>query len=612
MNILILLGIAGIIAISSIYSKKIDRIFTVAGSLVLISLSLFYLTAHISIDACVYGYFALSMDPLSGAFLLIISAVWFISGINTVIANWTRTRSFFAGLLFFGVLGTLVSGNSITLIIFWEIFTISAMFILGLYNRRELLSSYVFLSIGELSTLLLILGAAVSYASTGSFSLALLFHNGIAVSLWIAGFVIKAGIIPMQMSEWFSMGMSGIDSSKSILIGVLIPTISIYGIESAGLFATQFQGISVVLIFIGSVSIFMGAIYAGASESPRILAAYSTVENVGAMLVLAGVSSLSFATGNIQLGDFATIGVVIYAFMHGIGKSTILSSTAFNSDSFNSSEWRSMSKNGLVVAAISMMGLVPLGGGIGEWMLLESLFITSLSGIQYYAIMAVMAGALAALGAGISVVAFTKFIGFIGTAPPSKTSTAESRKNYLVGYLLLALPAITPLIFMLFGGVAEPLNTKYTFLTGGEIVPTGFTIFSPFNNGIFGVLTPTFIIVSLVAIFLAISVFRPRNAREVEAWAGGLGKDRTYNSFNYSNPARITFYRLFPKIEGYLNKDYTSHRFDVMYLAFVSIFRKYERISRMIALKIMNGNVRQYIIYIMITLIISISVVLFL
>jgi hypothetical protein len=49
----------------------------------------------------------------------------------------------------------------------------------------------------------------------------------------------------------------------------------------------------------------------------------------------------------------------------------------------------------------------------------------------------------------------------------------------------------------------------------------------------------------------------------------------------------------------------------MVYLTFLSLFRKYERISRVIALKIMNGNVRQYVMYIMITLILSIAIALF-
>ena len=610
MNIIILPGIIAFLVVISTYSRKIHRISTIAGSIILILVSLLYLTGYLLIDPFTMDHFSISISHLSGAFLLIISTVWFISGINTVIANWTRTRAFFSGFLFFGILGTLFSGNSITLIVFWETFTISAMFILGLYNRRELLSSYVFISVGELSTVLLILGAAVSFASAGSFSLTALFGNPLAISLWISGFIVKAGIIPLQASEWYSLGMSGIDSSMSILIGVLIPTISIYAVEEASLSALQFQAIPLAMIIIGAISVFAGAIYASAAENPRVLAAYSTVENVGAMIVLIGVSTLSFATGHWNLGNFAVIGVAIYALMHGIGKSTILSSTAFNSDSFNSREWRSMSKSGLIIASISLMGLAPLGGGIGEWMLLESLFISSLTMTQYYAIIAVIAGALSALGAGISVVVFTKFVGFSGTASPKMKLSPESRKNYGIGYLLIALPLMTPLLFMLFSGISG-MGSNVNFLTGGEIFPNGFTIFSPYDGNTFGVLTPTFSIISLAVIFSCIYLFRPRNVREVDPWAGGLERGRTYNSFNYSNPARMTFFRLFPRIEGFIHKDYSSHRFDMVYLTFLSIFRKYERISRLIALRIMNGNVRQYVIYIMVTLILSIVVALF-
>ncbi len=610
MNVIYILILTGFTALSSIYSKKAERLSTIVISSFLIATSVLYLTGNISIQQYTLGHFQLSLDSVSASFLLILSTVFMISGFNTILANWTRTRSFFGTFLFFGIVGTLFSGNSVTLIIFWEVFTISAIFILGLYNRRGLLASYVFLGIGEISTLLLIAGAAVSYSVSGSFSLVYLLNNPLSLSLWIAGFVIKGGVIPLQVSEWYSLGMSGIDSSRAMILGVMIPTISIYGIDSSLIQSVNFQVLPIALIIMGSFSIFVGAVYASSSENPRILAAYSTVENIGAMIVLTGVSSLSTMMGDIQLAQFASIGVLIFALMHGIGKSIILSSTPFSTDSFNGPEWRSISKKGLIIASISMMGLVPFGGGIGEWILLESLFIMSLSGIQYYSIVAVIAGSLAALGAGISVVVFTKFVSFMGISADKTSSTAESKKRYTAGYLLLILPLISPALFYLFSLPAQSGKVGTNFLSGGEIVPNGYMIFSPFRNGVFGVVSPTFIILTMSVILFFIYIIKPRNYREVQPWSGGIERKKTYNSFNYSNPTRITFYRLFPKIENLIDNDYLAHRFDIVYLVLMSFFGKYERASRKIALKIMNGNVRKYIMYIMVTLTASITVAL--
>ena len=146
MNIIYILILTGLTSLGSIYSKKTERVSTTVISSILIATSLLYLTGNISIQQYSLGHFKLSLDYTSASFLLILSTVLMISGFNTILANWTRTRSFFGTFLFFGIVGTLFSGNSVTLIIFWEVFTISATFILGLYNRRGLLASYVFLS----------------------------------------------------------------------------------------------------------------------------------------------------------------------------------------------------------------------------------------------------------------------------------------------------------------------------------------------------------------------------------------------------------------------------------------------------------------------------------
>ncbi len=136
LNVIYILILTGFTALSSIYSKKAERLSTIVISSFLIATSVLYLTGNISIQQYTLGHFQLSLDSVSASFLLILSTVFMISGFNTILANWTRTRSFFGTFLFFGIVGTLFSGNSVTLIIFREVFTISAIFILGLYNRR--------------------------------------------------------------------------------------------------------------------------------------------------------------------------------------------------------------------------------------------------------------------------------------------------------------------------------------------------------------------------------------------------------------------------------------------------------------------------------------------
>ena len=55
MNIIILLEIIAFLVVISTYSRKIHRICTIAGSLILIVVSILYLSGYLSIDPFPYS-----------------------------------------------------------------------------------------------------------------------------------------------------------------------------------------------------------------------------------------------------------------------------------------------------------------------------------------------------------------------------------------------------------------------------------------------------------------------------------------------------------------------------------------------------------------------------
>ncbi len=608
MNLLILFLIFVPGLFTAIISNRAGRITNLFYSILLILISILLLLNSIKIGDFSSGYFDLKFTNTGAAFGVGIGVIWFIMSTNKILARWMREREFLSYLVVLGIVGVLFSGNSITFILFWEIFTLAASYSLGLYDKKYLLSSYVFLSIGEVSTVLLILAAAIAYSSYGNFSFYGILHSQISEALWVSGFVVKAGIIPMQMSEWYSLSRSGIDSSRAILIGVMIPSVSLYGIEFSVISYHLYYLIPIALIVIGSISMLFGSIFSSTSESPRVLAGYSTIENVGAMIILSGISSVSAYSANYALSQFSTTALLIYVIMHGAGKSVILSSTSFYADSFNSKEWKSIGKGGLIVAAISMMGLIPLGGGIGEWMLLESLFIISLSGLSYLSVIAVFAGSMAALSAGISVISFTKFVSFLGVSIEDHPEGSGVVKSYRTGFILIVLSILFPLLFILLSIKVPGSSVFYSFLTGGTIFPGWSVIQSPGYGNTFGVVSPMLILVMAGIILIPLYLTRPRHFRKVKPWHGGLDIDRTYNSFNYSNPSRITFSKIFPKIEERKGEKYEDRNFDFIFALMSALYVKYENMSRKMALKIMNGDTRRYVLYIMLTLMFALAV----
>ena len=94
-----------------------------------------------------------------------------------------------------------------------------------------------------------------------------------------------------------------------------------------------------------------------------------------------------------------------------------------------------------------LLKIAAMGGGIGEWMLLESLFITSTGPQTYISLTAIFAGSLAALGAGMSIIAFTKYFSFMTrNRENSKRSSDVRTPLSIAGPAVLIMGIIAPVI----------------------------------------------------------------------------------------------------------------------------------------------------------------------
>lgn len=559
------------------------------------------------------GPFSVSLNPLSIFFLLVISTVSALVNIYSMSYEKSPGRGVWIlhGSIFSMALVTL-SSSMFPFLFGWESMTIFGYYLLGFRTKSGNIPPYVFLVFGELSTLLILLGFAGFYSQYGTFSF-IPGISGTALFLLLIGFQIKMGIIPFQITEWLPIAHGQAPANASVIFSAGMTTVAIYSTIRFVLLADASLLIGLLLLSIGIFSLFFASIYSASSEHIKMLPAYSTIENCGAMIMLIGSYLIFSDLGLYEAALFALTGALIFVFAHAMAKSAIFLFVGMNEKHRNTHDFLNLgedknsriSSTGGALSSFSLMGLLPIGGGVGEWFLLESLFIMSTVNNFYVTLMAVISGALAALGLGFSVVSFTKSYGFL-----SRGGRTGQKSDYMDSAILIASLATVAIGIFSYLIVADSLfifspyigGTSNNLLTGLYVVPSGYLISSIGPYGIFGAISPALLGVILgLFMVLSIGILGTGETRYVEPWNNGIAKDGNFNSFAYSNILRITMHKLYFTRETEDHGRYSESTFDVFWVLLVRISRGFVSVSRYFGRKFMNSSLNIYVFYILFT-----------
>ncbi len=616
----IILSVLCIPPIAAIFSRKVSYITNSIISSLVIILSLLMLLSVIKSSSFSMGYLSFSVDKLSAVFLFILGLVVLLDSIFSLYyVNTNRIIAFAYSLSIYSMMGVLISSNYLTLLLFWEGMSIFGYLAIAYKKSSQAFPPFVFLAFGELSTLFLAVSFAGIYFYTGTLNMISMNVNPYILFIALVGFMIKMGIIPLQMVEWLPIAHGEAPTNGSIIFSAAMTTVAIYAtLRLVMLQSVPYISIGITLMIVGSFSLLMASIYAVSSENSKMLPAYSTIENCGAMLTLTGLFIINMYYGNVDLAGFIVIAVLVYAMAHALAKTTMFISTAVsenkNFSDINGSSIRGFSRFAFAVSAISLTGLIPLGGGIGEWMLLESLFITSTGPQTYISLTAIFAGSLAALGAGMSIIAFTKYFSFMTRNRENIKRSSDVRTPLsIAGPAVLIMGVIAPVIITVF----SPVIANFTKIENIQIlgtlkdIPQGFLITSPGVNGYFGFISPTFDILFISVPFVVTYYMLRGKDRGVNPWNGGLPVSDKFSSFAYSNSIRLIMKKVYFTREEKINEIYSERTFDIFWVVISDLASIYTKFSRYFARKFMNGNINAYMAYTIIALLLSLISLLF-
>ena len=423
-----------------------------------------------TVPGTLFGGDSGSMDPLSALFVLLI-AVGSVASLLYARGYLDHTLGrkspahvslHYTALvaMCYAMLGVVCSDGGYSFLFCWELMTV-ASFLLILYDaeRREVLRAALsYLIMMHIGFALLVVGFVRLHTAVGSADFAALAgyfaaHPALPLfTVFLVGFGMKAGLFPMHV--WLPEAHPAAPSHVSALMsGVMIKT-GVYGILRVTAALGELPALRTagfVLLFAGLATGLWGAILAATQNDVKRLLAYSSIENIGIVLIGLGIAALGKSTGNQPMALCGIAGALLHTLNHSFFKSllffgagNVLSQTHTTSLDALGGLGKHMPMTAILflTGAAAICALPPLNGFVSEILIYLGMFDGIASGSDPLASAAALAG-LALIG-GIVLVAFTKLCGtvFLGAPRTHEVAEAQEADNGRIAAMALPLAGI--------------------------------------------------------------------------------------------------------------------------------------------------------------------------
>ena len=246
------------------------------------------------------------LDALATLLLLAVNIVGFTVSLYSVdyMRRFTASSHFYSLFLLMvcGMNGVILAGDLFNLYVFLEVAAIASYSLVAFgCAHEELEASFKYVVLGSLSSALILTGVALVYGVTGTLNLAhiadRIAESGrdlsllLAFGLFICGFSFKAALVPFH--AWLPDAHPAAPAPVSAMLsGVLIKAIGIYVLArlAFNVFAITDNELS-LLRWLGLLSMVAGGLLAVGQKDIKRLFAYSSISQVGFMVLGLGLGT---------------------------------------------------------------------------------------------------------------------------------------------------------------------------------------------------------------------------------------------------------------------------------------------------------------------------------
>ena len=284
-----------------------------------------------------------------------------------------------------GLLGIVVTGDLFNVFVFLEISALSSYVLVSLgRDRRALTAAYQYLIMGTIGATFILIGIGLMYMMTGTLNMAdmAVRLRGVAETRTVLaafgfltiGIGIKMALFPFHLwlPNAYAFAPSVVTAflagtATKVAVYVLLRfSLSVYGVE----FSFERMPLSTVLMVLALVAMFSASLVAIFQQDVKRLLAYSSVAQIGYMVLgISFASVLGLTGGIVHMANhavtkamlFCALGCVVARIgsthiddMRGIGKDMPLTMGAF------------------VVGGLSLIGVPGTAGFISKWYLVQA------------------------------------------------------------------------------------------------------------------------------------------------------------------------------------------------------------------------------------------------
>ncbi|MCL6452583.1 MAG: hypothetical protein K6T78_03025 [Alicyclobacillus sp.] len=558
----------------------------------------------------VFGSWTFRVDPLSSLLLLLLGVIGATAACVAADlarhrrAGTGRTMAMVTALQFLFTSFLVTATDAVPFLIAWEAMSLCAYgYLLPQHHHRpSRRAAYVTVVVSELGFLLLVLAFLLSaplqdVSSTGlsghPFAFTVLQAHLSTTSpdlrntvfgLALMGFGAKSGILPLQawMPEAYDAAPPHLNA---ILAGGLL-NLGLFGVLRVLAVSPPTLVIGIAVLWLGVAAVFAGALFAVIENRMRRLLAYSSVENVGWMVISIGLA-ISFADRhNAADANLAMMGLLVQMVSHGMAKALAFLTAGEVSRRAGTSDLDHL--GGLLgempalgvsflFSCLTLAAVAPFSGFVSEWMTLQGMLQVYRSLTPALQVVVTLGGMVAAAGSALAMTTFLKLFAFAMTGQRrwSVTRLTSSQTGRLTGFgigiltVLCALYGWFPTFSMsayehvitavvrhpesltdIVPNVAGGPHVNATIVSLGGAVPPFLPapglVIQPAD--FVATIGPTYVLGWFIvwAAFGLLLIWLPRRrayrTRVVPAWLGGRehrAAQSQYTSSAYANPYRM-------------------------------------------------------------------------
>lgn len=511
--------------------------------------------------------FQFIVDPLSRWFLGIIGLVGIVTAIFSPGYLHHLRKRISLGLVWSALAVLMISmslvvlsANALVFLVSWEMMALSSFALVASNHEKHSVqkAALVYLGATRTGTAFLMAGFLWAHHLTGSWDFALWHLSGssaIGPALLIfIGLATKAGCWPFHI--WLPIAHPAAPAPVSaVMSGVMIKTAIYAMIRILMMGHIDFPALGPVLLILGAISAFWGVLFALLQQDLKRILAYSSVENIGIILMGLGLSIVGTSLHSPILVQLGLAAALLHTLNHALFKSLLFMGAGVVDARTHTRDIEKL--GGLIhripwtagtflLGSAAICALPPLNGFVGEWLLYQGFFGLAQHGSAVGGRLGglLLMGWLALVGA-LALACFVKAVGVVFLGQPRSKQADKARegtRGMVIAQVTLALACVG--LGVAASAVLSPLNSVISSIQGApSVLGKVWTLPMPFLTVLLA------LTVGLLAIWMAV-LSRSKPSRRFITWEcgfGDLGPRTQYTASSFAQPIA----RLFRAVNHY-------------------------------------------------------------